>query len=102
MTRHTPNTQQPTPAGVYPRAWAVWAVATAVSFAALEAAALATRAENGTLSAQLRRRRRASAALVAVGAAWLVHHIAWADATPPAAPGVDGDTDGLTRDWSWR
>ncbi|WP_433542051.1 hypothetical protein ACQP10_37830 (plasmid) [Streptosporangium sandarakinum] len=65
-------------AGFYPRAWTMWAAVTALSFAGLEAAALLSDPGPKTLSAQLRRRRRISGAAIALGAAWLVHHIVWA------------------------
>ncbi|GAA1624206.1 hypothetical protein GCM10009733_021080 [Nonomuraea maheshkhaliensis] len=65
----------PPSGGIFPRAWTAWAVAVGVSFAALETAALLSTPGPKTLSAQLRRRRHLSGALIGIGAAWLVHHI---------------------------
>jgi hypothetical protein len=63
--------------GPWNRAWIAWAALTAVSFAGLEYAAIRSAPGHGTLSALLRRRRRASGIAIAAGAAWLVHHIVW-------------------------
>ncbi|MEV1171605.1 hypothetical protein [Nonomuraea sp. NPDC049784] len=43
----------------------------------IETAALRSEPGPKTLSAQLRRRRYLSGALIAAGAAWLIHHIVW-------------------------
>ncbi|GAA4209181.1 hypothetical protein GCM10022252_75320 [Streptosporangium oxazolinicum] len=74
----------PLPGGIYPRAWATWAAVTAGSFAVLEVAALLSEPGPKTLSAQLRRQRHISGAAIAIGAAWLVHHVVWCgnDTTP--------------------
>lgn len=68
----------PLSGGIFPRAWATWAAAVATSFALIETAALLSEPPGPkTLSAQLRRRRYLSGALIGVGAAWLIHHIIW-------------------------
>jgi fatty acid desaturase len=61
---------------IYPRAWAYWAAAVIASFAAIELAALRHAPGHGTLTAQLRRNRRLSAAAIAAFGCWAVHHVA--------------------------
>lgn len=70
----TPRTTSGT---IYPRAWAYWAVAVTASFAAIETAALRQAPGHGTLTAQLRRRRRVSALCIALFGVWAVHHVGW-------------------------
>jgi hypothetical protein len=61
---------------IYPRAWACWAAGVLGSFAAIELAALRNAPGHGTLTAQLRRNRRLSAAAIAAFAIWAVDHVA--------------------------
>ncbi|MGI5288066.1 hypothetical protein ACQEVF_32645 [Nonomuraea polychroma] len=61
---------------IYPRAWACWAAGVAVSFAAIELAALRQAPGHGTLTAQLRRNPKLSAAAIAAFGVWAVHHVA--------------------------
>jgi hypothetical protein len=60
---------------IYPRAWACWAAGVLGSFAAIELAALRNAPGHGTLTAQLRRNRRLSAACIAAFAVWAVEHV---------------------------
>lgn len=90
MTRLTTRTAEVVPpkttprraSGPYPRAWAYWAAATALSFAAIETAALRSAPGHGTLTAQLRRQRALSAAAIALFGAWAIHHIVWQGEQP--------------------
>ncbi|MEU4576645.1 hypothetical protein [Nonomuraea sp. NPDC023979] len=65
-----------TPNTLYPRAWAWWALGVIGSFAVIELAALRHAPGHGTLTAQLRRNRRLSAAAIAAFGCWAVHHVA--------------------------
>jgi hypothetical protein len=83
MTRRAATVVPALPPGttatsVYPRAWAYWAAGVLTSFAAIELVALRHAPTDGTLTAQLRRNRRLSAACIAAFAAWALHHVALA------------------------
>ena len=61
---------------LYPRAWACWAAGVLGSFTVIELAALRQAPGRGTLTAQLRRNRRLSAACIAAFGLWAVDHVA--------------------------
>jgi hypothetical protein len=61
---------------IYRTAWRCWAAGVVLSFAAIELPGLRTEGGHGTLTAQLRRRRRLAATAIAVFAAWAVDHVA--------------------------
>ncbi|MEV0149071.1 MULTISPECIES: hypothetical protein [unclassified Nonomuraea] len=61
---------------IYRTAWRCWAAGVLASFVVIELPGLRTEGGHGTLTFQLRRNRRLSAACIAAFAIWAIDHVA--------------------------